>query len=551
MQSQKIYVEPEKKLPVSYDVDVLVCGGGPSGIAAAVSAAKNGAEVLLIERFNCLGGQGTVGLVTSFMSMSAYTGGRQVIKGVFEEFTNLLEEMGGCIKPPHLAEERPYFSVNRHEPDTAICPFDPEMYKIAADRLVEKYGIKVLFHTYITAAIMEGKTIRGVIIENKSGRQAVYAKRVIDCTGDGDVIAYTGAPFETGVGEKDGEEVKSPVSTMFCMDGLAPDTVTWKVDKSLAYGAVNLFPLMKEDEFRAEMTRVTGINPCSAEDITKGEIACRKQILEVLDWLHHNYKGTEHARLTKVANMMGMMVSRRIVAEYKVTRDDILNYTIFDDAISMNAYGVDIHNPNGGGCELYWLIPGHAYSIPYRALLPLEVENIIAAGRCIAHDGIAVMATCYGTGEAAGAAAALSIKEDVPFRKLSVKKLQEAFMMNMEEDIHGNNILKEYMSIVSRRKSLVNGYMISSQFFQIVGHVYKMYHVLNRRQKYIFHSAIENITKRKSWRRNAFMCMKDYGAKKGIGKIRIIHLIGQKVSFARRSICLCMRILIWKEQEYC
>jgi len=123
--------------------------------------------------------------------------------------------------------------------------------------------------------------------------------------------------------------------------------------------------------------------------------------------------------------MMGMMVSRRIVAEYKVTRDDILNYTIFDDAISMNAYGVDIHNPNGGGCELYWLIPGHAYSIPYRALLPLEVENIIAAGRCIAHDGIAVMATCYGTGEAAGAAAALSIKEDVPFRKLSVKKLQD------------------------------------------------------------------------------------------------------------------------------
>ena len=120
----------------------------------------------------------------------------------------------------------------------------------------------------------------------------------------------------------------------------------------------------------------------------------------------------------------------------------------------------------------------------------------------------------------------------------------------MEEDIHGNNILKEYMSIVSRRKSLVNGYMISIQLSPIVDYVYKMYHVLNRRQKYIFHSAIENITKRKSWWRNAFMCMKDYGAKKGIGKIRIIHLIGQKVSFARRSICLCMRILIWKKLEF-
>ncbi len=425
MQNKKTYLEPAKELPVSYEVDVLVCGGGPSGIAAAVSAAKNGADVMLIERFNCLGGQGTIGLVTSFMSMSAYTGGRQVIKGIWEEFTNLLEGMGGCIKPQHLAEKKPYFSINRHEPDTAICPFDPELYKIAADQMMEKYGVRVLFHTYITEAIMEEKEIKGVIVENKSGRQAIYAKRIVDCTGDGDVIAYTGALFETGVGEKDGKKIESPVTTMFCMDGLAPDTVTWKVIKELDYGAVNLFPLMKDDEFRAEMTRVTGINPCSAEDITKGEIACRKQILEVLDWLRNNYKGAGQARLTKIANMMGMMVSRRVKAEYKVTRDDILNYTMFDDVISMNAYGVDIHNPNGAGCELYWLIPGHAYSIPYRSLVPLEVENIIVAGRCIAHDGIAVMSTCYGTGEAAGAAAALSIKENVTLRKLSIEKLQE------------------------------------------------------------------------------------------------------------------------------
>ena len=109
MQTDKKYVEPGKELPVSYEVDVLVCGGGPSGIAAAVSAAKNGAEVMLIERFNCLGGQGTIGLVTSFMSMSAYTGGRQVIKGVWEEFTNLLEKMGGCIKPLDMAEKKPVF----------------------------------------------------------------------------------------------------------------------------------------------------------------------------------------------------------------------------------------------------------------------------------------------------------------------------------------------------------------------------------------------------------------------------------------------------------
>lgn len=414
---EKVYVEAEKKLPVSYETDVLVCGGGPAGIAAAVSAAKNGMNVLLIERFNCLGGQGTVGLVTSFMSMSAYTGGRQVIKGVWEEFTNLLEEMGGCIKPPRIPERKPYFAANRHEPDTQICPFDPEIYKIAADRLMERYNIRVLYHTYITAAIMEGNIVKGVIIENKSGRQAVYAGRVVDCTGDGDVIAYAGAPYEAGL--------KSPVSTMFCIDGLEKDTVTWNVNKELAYGAVNLFPLLRDDEFRAEMTRITGINPCSAEDITYGEIACRRQIPDVIEWLRKNHKGAENARLTKIANMMGMMVSRRIVAEYKVTVDDILNYRMFDDVISMNAYGVDIHNPDGSGCELYWLIPGHAYSIPYRALLPIKAENIIAAGRCIAHEGIAVMSTCYGTGEAAGAAAALSMKNNIELRNISVDALQD------------------------------------------------------------------------------------------------------------------------------
>ena len=425
MEEANYYLEPEKKLSVVADVDVLVCGGGPAGIAAAVSAAKNGMQVMLIEKSNCLGGQGTNGLVTSFMSMSAYTGKRQVIKGVWEEFTNMLAERNACIKPLDMEKKKPYFSVNRHEPDTDICPFDPEIYKIVADEIMEKYGVHVLFHTFITAAIMKEETIQGVVIENKSGRQAVYAKRVIDCTGDADVIAYTNAPFETGVGEKDGREVESPVSTMFCMEGLSPDVVTWQVDHSLAYGAVNLFPLMRDDEFRAEMTRVTGINPCSAEDITKGEIACRKQILEVLDWLHKNHKGAEHARLTKIASAMGMMVSRRIVAEYKVTTEDILHYRLFDDVIGMNAYGVDIHNPNGGGCELYWLIPGHAYSIPYRSLLPLEVENIIVAGRCIAHEGIAVQSTCFATGEAAGAAAAVSVKNETTFRNVNVKELQQ------------------------------------------------------------------------------------------------------------------------------
>lgn len=416
MAEKKFFTEPQKNIPVAYEPDVLVCGGGPAGIAAAVSAAKNGMDVLILERFNCLGGQGTNGLVTSFMSMSAYTGKRQVIKGVWEEFTNLLEEKHGCIKPLDMEKKKPHFSVNRHEPDTDICPFDPEIYKLAADELMEKYNVNVLFHTYISDVIKEDGEVKGVIIENKSGRQAVYAKRVIDCTGDADVIAFAGAPFE---------KANSPVSTMFCMDGLDPDVVTWKVDKDLAYGAVNLFPLMGDDEFRAEMTRVTGIDPCSAEDITRGEIACRKQIVEVLDWMHKNYKGAEHARLTKIAGMMGMMVSRRITAEYKVTVDDILHYRLFDDRIAMNAYGVDIHNPDGAGCELYWLIPGHAYSIPYRSLLPLEVENIIAAGRSIAHEGISVQATCFATGEAAGAAAALSIQDDVALRNVDVRKLQE------------------------------------------------------------------------------------------------------------------------------
>ena len=424
MNAMGYFTESERKLPVNYDVDVLVCGGGPSGIGASVSAAKNGASVLLIEKYNCLGGQGTMGLVTSFMSMSSHTGGRQIIKGIWDELTKRLEDRGAAIRPEHLQEKKPYFKNGRHEPQTDICPFDPEMYKIIAEEYVLEHNVRLLYHTFIAGIIKEGDTVTGAIIENKSGRQAVKAKRIIDCTGDADICAYAGTPLEIGFNGK-----PAAASTMFCVDNLSPDVQTWKVDNKLSYGAVNLFPLMNDDEFRVEMTRVNGLNLVNEDDITKGEIDCRRQIIGIIDYMHKNLPGAEKARLTKVASMMSMLRTRRIIGEYTLTADDILNYKMFDDVICMNAYGVDIHSQNGGGCELYWLIPGHAYAVPYRCLVPQNIDNLLTAGRALSINvsgGTLISAACMATGEAAGAAAALSINQGVTVRNVSIPDLQDA-----------------------------------------------------------------------------------------------------------------------------
>lgn len=424
IQNNKV-VEPQKDLEIIENTDVIVCGGGPTGIGAAVSAAKNGAKVVLIEQSGCLGGLGTNGLVTSFMSMSAYTGGRQIIKGVWEDLINRLEKEQGAIRSTDIKEQKPNFGKLRCEPDTGVTAVDVEVYKRVADQMMLELGVTVYFHTIVTNAIMDGNTIKGVIIESKSGRQAIIGKRVVDATGDADVAAYAGAEFDIGRPE---DNVTMPLTTMFTVGGMDDTTRTHKWDPSTAYGAVNLFPLLRDGEYRVEMTRASG-SGINVKDLSKAEMNCRSQIPNIIEHLRETHEGAENIYLISSASTVGVQDSRRIKGEYELTEDDVLNYKIPDDVILMNGYGVDIHNPEGGGALLNWLIPGHAYGIPYRCLVPLHIENLLVAGRSIsanvsAQSSIRIMAGCMGTGEAAGAASALSIKEGSTVRDLSVEKLQ-------------------------------------------------------------------------------------------------------------------------------
>ncbi len=426
MSTQTIF-EPARQIPVTHTTDVLVCGGGTAGIGAAIGAANSGASVLLVEKFGCLGGLATMGLITSFMSMSAYTGGRQIIKGAWEELFARMEQRGAAIRASDFSRERPGFHNHRHEPDTNLNIFDPECFKIVADELMEAHGVEVLYHTYIADTLLEDGRVIGVVIENKGGRQAILARRVVDATGDADVAARAGVPFQVGR-EKDG--VTMPMTTMFCIGGVADDVRTHRWDNSLAMGAVNLFPTMARGEFRAEMTRTTNVNGLCAEDLTKAEIQCRRQIPQILEYLHTELPGAEHARLTKIASTVGVQDTRRIEGEYTLTEEDVLSYRQFPDNICVNGYGIDVHNPDGAGCELHWLIPGHAYGIPYRCLVPVGADALLVAGRCIsanvsAQTSVRIMAACMAMGQAAGTAAALSIQQDVMPRELDIQALQQ------------------------------------------------------------------------------------------------------------------------------
>lgn len=419
--------EPEKQIPVIERTDVLVCGGGPAGLGAAFAAAKTGARVVLVEQNGCLGGLATQGLVTSFMSMSAFSGKRQLIKGVWDELVNRMVAQGGAIKGPDIEKEKPGWAEGRHEPDTDITTFDPECFKRVAEQMALEYGITLYYHTYICEALMEGLCIRGVILENKNGRNAILAHRVIDCTGDGDIAARAGAEFALGRPE---DKLCMPLTTMFVVGGIKSTVKTLKWEPRLEYGAINLFPLPRDGVYRAEMTRAIGRSGIDARDLTKAEIECREQIPRVIQFLRDHHPGAEEAYLIEAAYTVGVQDTRRIVGLYELTEDDIINYRVPEDTIAMNGYGVDIHNPTGSGCSLCWLIPGHGYGIPYRCLVPLHIENLLVAGRCIsanvsAQSSIRIMAACMATGEAAGTASALSVQKHVSPRELDISELQE------------------------------------------------------------------------------------------------------------------------------
>lgn len=438
--------EPAREIPVRDKVDILVVGGGPAGIMAARAAAGNGLKVMLIESRGFIGGNLTLGL-----PILGYLGrkGNQVVEGLPQMLIDRLRAKGKA------SEHKP---CKNHVSLTII---DPEEVKDVALGMLEEVGVKILLYVFCSDVIKEGNDIKGVIVESKEGREAILAKTVIDCTGDGDVAFRAGV--ECSKGDKDGG--MQPPTLMFSMRGVnvqelrdaivnrheefdmdvmpveqfkqGPFIVVGfrnKINEAREHGykipvaRTILITGLADDEIWVNMSRVCGVDSTNPESYTEGELAARFQNDEVERYLRDYIPGFEHAWRDKVAPFMGIRESREIKGKYMLTADDILSCRKFDDAIGVGSYPVDIHHSHGDDCTMMWC--PDCYDLPYRMLVPEKVENLLVAGRCasMTHEAMAsarVMSTCMVMGEAAGRAARIALSDGVPVSAVNVDEVRK------------------------------------------------------------------------------------------------------------------------------
>lgn len=415
--------ETSREIPVVDEVDVLVVGGGPAGIGAAISAARLGAKVVIVEQFNCLGGVATSGGHNHYSQFNAWADTSvQVVGGIADEIRRRMLAGGWATY------------------DGSCFDFDLEGMKLLFDEMVAEAGIRVLYYTFYCDTLMDGSSVIGGIIQNKSGRQAILAKRVIDCTGDGDAAFQAGAAFEQGRPE---DSRCQPTTLMFTIGGVDwPKVDEWRTSypmtevwlKAQADGIMEPFQSVimgfwhtdvLPDQVGINMTHMTGIDSTRAEDLTAATIEGRRQAHHLVQVFQKVVPGMAQCYLISTAPSLGLRESRRIKGVVTITANDLMNRRAWEDSIGHGSFYVDIHNPAGPGMgSQTWRPPkGFYYQIPYRALVPEKIDNLLVAGRCISADHIAlgslrIMATCTVMGEAAGCAAVLSLHEEVSPREL-------------------------------------------------------------------------------------------------------------------------------------
>jgi hypothetical protein len=421
--------EPARQTPVYGAFDVVVLGGGPSGIAAAISAAKNGQSTLLLEAYGFLGGMGTAAGVTNFCGLYANVYGKfeRVVRGVADVILDRMQKLDG-LSEPHIM-----FGGK-----TAAQAYDNASLKIAADQAVVASGAKILFHAHACGVVMKSdKEIAAILIETKSGRQAVIGKVFIDCSGDGDLSAHAGAPFEKG---SDGHEMMYP-STLFRVNNVDPvragdayNHFGRLMDEAQARGRkfARKTPIIRPQknpvEWRANVTQP--VDGTDAQQLSDAELEGRRQIADFIGFLREAAPGFEQAYILEIAPQVGVRETRRVVGEYQLTKEDVLQCASFDDTIGVNGWMIEEHLA-GNINFVFQDIPGsRGYNhLPYRMLLPLKIDNLLVAGRCasMTHMGQSaarVTGGCLVMGQAAGTAAALANKTQVRPRDVSVPKLQ-------------------------------------------------------------------------------------------------------------------------------
>lgn len=435
------------------ETDIVVVGGGPAGICAAIAAARSGARTLLIERYGFLGGMSTAALVYPWMTYHTKSG-VQVIKGIAQEIVDRLMKLNAS--PGHLRDTVGFTHT--------ITPYNGEVFKVLVMDMLREAGAEILLHSFVDKVHTENGHIQSVETVGKSSRITVEGKVFIDTTGDADLAYLSGAHCLKG---REGDQLTQPMTVKFRMRGVdlakvkqyildhpsefssktpfdelpqLPLTAVsgfrkqWeKANLPINRNGVLMFTGPSEDEVLINMTRVQGLDGTNVFDLTKAEEEGRKQVLMLAEFFRNLVPGFEKASISQVGAQIGVRESRRLDGVYSLTMDDVIEGRKFEDCIARSGYPIDIHDPKGKGIVAHEVNGDGAYDIPYRCLLPKNIDNLLVGGRCISttHEALGttrLTPSCMATGQAAGTGAAIAFKEGKSPQDIDVQQLRDALL---------------------------------------------------------------------------------------------------------------------------
>ena len=412
-----------KEIPYYGHFDIVVLGGGPAGVCAAIEAAESGKKVLLAEATGMLGGMATSGLVGPFMTCYDRDGNTPIVGGIFRRIVDGLEEYNAVYKPEDMDSSSIHtsFIEKYHKHVTA---FDSFALQLLLDRMTDEAGVNLMLYTRFADAVCEDGNIKYIVLSALEGLVSVDADVYLDCTGNADVAAAAGVPTYKG-DEESG--VPQPGTLMFEVDSVSDEKFMER--SSRPERPVKAYRTPREGVYKVNHYHVYNVDATNSESMTKAHMEARKQVLDAYAVLRDKTEGFENSAITQVAPVLGIRESRHIEGKYKITVEDIVNGTKFDDRIAVYGFGMDVHPRNESESGNFKIEVAEKYYIPYRSMLPEGCKNLIVAGKTIscrsqAAGGLRCMPCAMAMGQAAGAAAVLAIDSGCLPENINIDALQ-------------------------------------------------------------------------------------------------------------------------------